>query len=119
MIVMPVVLARRASWLLSVLLLLLFLVMTVVANSVSMVCKSLFDVERMHGEIIDPEQFDGSVYVTADLDSGDVSRLWMVPFERDRHMSSLDFIKNMPQSANGDLIDFTTSQDDLWISKMF
>jgi hypothetical protein len=30
----------------------------------------------------------------------------------------LDFIKNMPQPANGDLIDFTTSQYDLWISKM-
>ena len=42
----------------------------------------------------------------------------MVPIERDRHMASLDFIKNMPQPANGDLIDVTTSQDDLWINKM-
>jgi hypothetical protein len=33
-------------------------------------------------------------------------------------MASLDFIKNMPQPANGDLIDFTTSENDLWISKV-
>ena len=113
MIVMPVVSARRASWLLSVLLLLLSSVMTVVANLVSMVCKGLFDVERMLGEITETEQFDGSVYVTVDLDGVDVSRVRMVPIERDRHMASLDFIKNMPQPANDDLIDVTTSQDDL------
>ena len=52
------------------------------------------------------------------LDGGDVSRLRMVAIERDHHMASLDFIKNMPQPANGDLIDVTTSQDDLWINKM-
>ena len=33
-------------------------------------------------------------------------------------MASLDFIKNMPQPANGDLFDFTTSENDLWISKV-
>ena len=33
-------------------------------------------------------------------------------------MASLDFIKNMPQPANGNLIDITTSEDDLWISKV-
>ena len=42
----------------------------------------------------------------------------MVPIERNGRMSSLDFIKNMPQPANGDLIDFATSQDHLWISKV-
>ena len=83
-----------------------------------MVCNGLFDVERMRGEITETEQFDGSVYVTVELDGGDVSRVQMVPIERNRRMSSLDFIKNMPQPANGDLIDFTTSQDDLWISKV-
>ena len=118
MIVMPVMLARRALWLLSLLLLLLFSVMPAAANLVSMVCKGLFDVERMRGEITQTEKFDGFVYETVDLDGGDVSRVQMVPIERDRHMASLDFIKNMPQPANGDLIDVTTSQDDLWINKM-
>ena len=118
MIVMPVMLARRALWLLSLLLLLLFSVMPAAANLVSMVCKDLFDVERMHGEITQTEQFDGFVYVTVDLVGVDVSRVRMVPIERDRHMASLDFIKNVPQPANGDLIDVTTSQDDLWINKM-
>ena len=98
---------------LSLLLLLLFSVMPSAANLVSMVCKGLFDVERMLGEITETEQFDGSVYVTVYLDGGDVSRVRMVPNERDRHMASLDFIKNMPQPANSDLIDVTSSQDDL------
>ena len=111
-------LARRDLWLLSLLLLLPFSVVPAAANTVSMVCNSLFDVERMRGEITETEQFDGSVYVTVELDGGDVSRVQMVPIERNRRMSSLDFIKNMPQPANGDLIDFTTSQDDLWISKV-
>ena len=72
MIVMPVMLARRALWLLSLLLLLLFSVMPAAANLVSMVCTGLFDVERMRGETTETEQFDGSVYVTVDLDGGDV-----------------------------------------------
>ena len=74
MIVMPVMLARRALWLLSLLLLPLFSVMPAAINSVSMVCKGLFDVERMHGKIIETERFEGSVYVTVDLDGGDVMR---------------------------------------------
>jgi hypothetical protein len=83
------------------------------ADSVLAVCKDLFDVERMHDEITKNEQFDGSVCGTADLDGGDVFGVWIVPIERDRQMASLDFIKNMPQSANGDLIDVTASQGDL------
>jgi hypothetical protein len=118
MIARPVMLARRGLWLLSLLLLLPFSVVPAAANTVSMVCNGLFDVERMRGEITETEQFDGSVYVTVELDGGDVSRVQMVPIERNRRMSSLDFIKNMPQPANGDLIDFTTSQDHLWISKV-
>ena len=58
-----------------------------------MVCNGLFDVERMRGEITETEQFDGSVYVTVELDGGDESRVQMVPIERNRRMSSLDFIK--------------------------
>jgi hypothetical protein len=92
--------------------------MPAAADTVSMVCNGLFDVERMRGEIIETEQFDGSIYVTVDLDGGDVSRVWMVPIEQNRRMASLDFIKNMPQPANGDLTDFTTNEDDLWISKL-
>jgi len=72
----------------------------------------------MRGEITETEQFDSSVCVTVDLDGGDVSRVRMLPIERNCRMASLDFIKNMPQPANGDLIDFTTSEDDLWISKL-
>ena len=72
MIVMTVMLARRTLWLLSLLLLPLFSVMPAATNSVSMVCKGLFDVERMHGKISETEKFEGSVYVTVDLDDGDV-----------------------------------------------
>ena len=57
MIGMPVMLARRGLWLLSLLLLMLFSVMSAAANSVSMACKGLFDVERLSGEITEPEQF--------------------------------------------------------------
>ena len=78
---MPVVLARRALWLLSLLLLLLFSIMPAAANSVSMTRKGLFDVEWMRGEITETEQFEASVYITVDLDGGDVSRVRMVPFE--------------------------------------
>ena len=74
MIVMPVKLARRPLWLLSLLLLPLFLVMPAATNSVSMVCKGLFDVERMHGKISKTEKFECSIYLTVDLDSGDVMR---------------------------------------------
>ena len=74
MIVMPLMLARRASWLLSLLLLPLFLVMQAATNSVSMVCKGLFDVDRMHGKISETEKFDCSACVTVDLDGGDVMR---------------------------------------------
>ena len=118
MVVMPVMLVRRALWLLSLLLLLLFSVMPAAANSVPMVCKGLFGVERIHGEITETEKFDGAVFVTVDLDGGDVSCVRIVLIERDRHMASLDFIKNLPQPANGVLLDVTTSQDDLWVSKM-
>ena len=45
MIVMPVMLARHALWLLSLLLLLISSVMPAAANSVSMGCKGLFNVE--------------------------------------------------------------------------
>ena len=72
MITRPVMLARRGLWLLS--LLLPFLVVPAAVNTVSMVCNGLFDVERMRGEITETETFDGSVYVTVDLDGGDVSR---------------------------------------------
>jgi len=102
----------------------LFALAPFVANTVSMVCNGLFNVERMRSEITETEQFDGSVYVTVELDSGDVSREQMVPIDRNRRMSSLglisslDFIQNMPQPANGNLIDLTTSEDDLWISKV-
>ena len=41
-------------------------------NSVSMVCKGLFGVERMQGKISKTEKCEGSVYVTVDLDGGDV-----------------------------------------------
>ena len=37
-----------------------------------MVCKGLFDVERMHGKISETEKLEGFVYVTVDLDGGDV-----------------------------------------------
>ena len=73
-IAMPVMLARRALWLLSLLLLPLFSVMPAATNSVSMVCKGLFDVERMQGKISKTEKFDCFVYVTVDLDGGDVMR---------------------------------------------
>jgi hypothetical protein len=96
MITRPVMLARRDLWLLSLLLLLPFSAVPAAANTVSMVCNGLFDVERMRGEITETEQFDCSVYVTVELDGGDVSRVQMVPIERNRRMSSLDFIKNMP-----------------------
>ena len=74
MIVMPVMLARRALWLLSLLLLPLFSVMPAAINSVSMVCRGLFDVERMQGKIGKTEKCDCFVYVTVDLDGGDVMR---------------------------------------------
>ena len=74
MTVMPVKLARRALWLLSLLLLPLFLVMSAATNSVSMVCKGLFDVELMHVKISQTEKFGCSVYLTVDLDGGDVMR---------------------------------------------
>ena len=74
MTVMPVKLARRALWLLSLLLLPLFLVMSAATNSVSMVCKGLFVVERMHGKISKTEKFDCSVYVTVVLVGGYVMR---------------------------------------------
>ena len=74
MIVMPVMLAQRALWLLSLLLLPLFSVMPAAINSVSMVCEGLFDVERMQGKISKTEKFDCFVYVTNDLDGGDVMR---------------------------------------------
>ena len=48
--------------------------MPAATNSVSMVCKGLLDVERMHGKISKTEKFEGSVYVTVDLDGGDVMR---------------------------------------------
>ena len=118
MIAEPVTSPRRRLSLLLLLLLMPFSVMPAAANTVSMVCNGLFDVERMRGEITETEQFDGSVYATVHLDGDDVSRVEMVPIERNRRMASLDFIKNMPQPANGDLIDFTTSEDDLWISKV-
>ena len=79
MITRPVMLARRGLWLLSLLLLLPFLIVPAAANTVSMFCNGLFDVERMRGEITETEQFDGSVYVTVELDGGDVSRVQMVP----------------------------------------
>ena len=72
----------------------------------------------MRGEITETEQFYSSVYVTVDLDGGDVSRVGMFPIEQNRRMASLNFIKNMPRLVNGDLIDFTTSEDGLWISKL-
>ena len=74
MIVMPVMLARRALWLLSLLLLPLFSVMPAAINSVSMVCKGLFDVDRMQGTISETEKFECSVYKMVDLDGGDVMR---------------------------------------------
>ena len=74
-----------------------------------MVCKGLFDFERMRVKITKTEQLGGSVYVTIDLDGGDVSRVRMVPIERDCRIASLDFIKNMPQPANGDLIEVSPS----------
>ena len=39
-----------------------------------MVCKGLFDVEGMLGKISETEKFEGSAYVTVDLDGGDVIR---------------------------------------------
>ena len=45
MITRPVMLARRGLWLLSLLLLLPFSVVPSAANTVSMVCNGLFDVE--------------------------------------------------------------------------
>ena len=89
----PVMLARRDLWLLSLLLLLPFSVVPAAANTVLMVCNGLFDVERMRGEITETEQFDGSVYVTVDLDGGDVSRVQMLPIERNRRMASLNLSK--------------------------
>ena len=88
-----------------------------VAKSVFMVCNGLFDVERMRGEDTETEQFNGAVYVTVDVDNDDVSRVRMVPIERSRRMSALDFVRNAPLAPDGDVIDFTTSDDDLWISK--
>ena len=79
MIVMPVMLARRALWLLSLLLLQLLSVMPAAANSVSMVCKGQFVVERICGEITETRQFDVSGCVTVDLDSGDMSRVRIGP----------------------------------------
>ena len=81
MIAGPVMLPRRRLWLLLLLLLLPFSVTPATANTVSMVCNGLFDVERMRGEITETEQFDDSVYVTVDLDGDDVSRVQMVPIE--------------------------------------
>ena len=75
MIAMPVLLARRALWLLLLLLLLLFSVMPAAANSVSIVCKGLFDIERMSGEITETEQFNGFVCTTVDPNGRDVSCL--------------------------------------------
>ncbi|MDC1406746.1 hypothetical protein N8524_00300 [Candidatus Puniceispirillum sp.] len=72
----------------------------------------------MRGEITETEQFYSSIYVTVDLDGGDVSRVGMFLIEQNRRMASLNFIKNMPRLVNGDLIDFTTSEDGLWISKL-
>ena len=46
--------------------------MPAATNSVSMVCKGLFDVERMHGKISETEKLEGFVYVTVDIDGGDV-----------------------------------------------
>ena len=59
-ILMPVMLARRALWPLSLLLLLLFSVMPAAANSVAVVGGGLVGVERMHGEITETKQVDGS-----------------------------------------------------------
>ena len=78
-IVMPVMLARCALWLLSLLLLLLFSAMPAAANLVSMVCKGQFVVERICGEITETRQGDVSGCVTVDLDGGDVSRVRMGP----------------------------------------
>ena len=63
---------------------------------ISTVCIGLFDFERMRVKITKTEQLGGSVYVTIDLDGGDVSRVRLVTAERDCHMATFDFIKNIP-----------------------
>jgi len=87
------------------------------AKSVFMVCNGLFEIEQMRGENAETDSFQGAVFVTVDVDGGDVSRVRMVPIERSRRLPAFDFIQNAPVSPDGDIIDFAASDDDLRISK--
>jgi hypothetical protein len=71
--------------------------MSSAANLVSMVCNWMFDIERMLGEITETKYFDGTVYVKAHLDGGDVSRVWVLLIGQNRRTAPLDFIKNISQ----------------------
>ncbi len=105
----------------------------VLAKSVFMVCNGLFLVERTAGEAIEADEFAGAVYLTVDVVGEEISRVRLVPIERERRTASFDLVRpltrvdtaaSLPRKTpatgmdEGDNVEFSTSDDELFISSV-
>ena len=79
------------------------------------------------------DEFAGAVYLTFDTEGGEIFRVRVVPIERERRSAGLDLVRsskrintaalsptNAPVTGmdEGDNIEFSTSDDELFVSSV-
>ena len=97
--------------------LLLWVPLPAFAKTVFLVCDGQFETSTAMNRPVEPEQFDGSLYLPVETDDSAVRRVKLLPFERSTRLAAIELTPQPGSTDDGRVTQFTATEDELIIEQ--
>jgi hypothetical protein len=87
------------------------------AKTVFLVCDGQFETSTAMNGPVEPEQFDGSLYLSVEADDFAVRRVKLLPFERSTRLAAIELTPQPGSTDDGRVTQFTATEDELIIEQ--
>ena len=87
------------------------------AKTVFLVCDGQFETSTAMNGPVEPEQFDGSLYLSVEADDFAVRRVKLLPFERSTRLAAIELTPYLGSTDDGRVTQFTATEDELIIEQ--
>jgi hypothetical protein len=87
------------------------------AETVFLVCDGQFKTSVTMNGPVETEQFDGSLYLSAEADDFAVRRVKLLPFERSKRLAAIELTPHPGSNDDGWVTQFTATEDELVIEQ--
>ena len=87
------------------------------AKTVFLVCDGQFETSTAMNGPVEPEQFDGSLYLPVEADDSAVRRVKLLPFERSTRLAAIELTPQLGSTDDGRVTQFTATEDELIIEQ--